>query len=69
MVDGKLESLQWEENSTTKTSYDYSARCLNKRQEAYCKGVFIERDKIALPYLLKIGDTHNSQLLKTSKSI
>ena len=36
-VDEKLETLQWEENSATKTPDDHSDRCLNKRLEAYCK--------------------------------
>ena len=41
LVDGKLETLQWEENSATRTPYDHSDRCLNKRLGAYCKGVSI----------------------------
>ena len=39
LVHGKLETLQWEENSATRTSYDHSDRCLNKRLGTYCKGV------------------------------
>ena len=31
LVDGKLETLQWEENSATRTPYDHSDRCLSKR--------------------------------------
>ena len=41
LVDGKLETLQWEENSATRTPYDHSDRCLNKRLGAYCNGVSI----------------------------
>ena len=109
MVDGKLETLQYEENSATKTPYDHSDRCLNKRLGAYCKGVstgrkeskeekhfhinFLELlaskfailtftknlshmtihvqvdNKVVLAYLLKMGGTRSSQLLKISKSI
>ena len=38
LVDGKLETLQWEENSATRTPYHHSDRYLIKRQSAYCKG-------------------------------
>ena len=38
-MDEKLETLQWEENSATRTSYAHSDRCLNKRPGAYCKVV------------------------------
>ena len=31
LVDGKLKTLQWEENSATRTPYDHSDRCLSKR--------------------------------------
>ena len=39
LKNGKLETLQWDENSATRTSYDHSDRCLNKRLGAYYKGV------------------------------
>ena len=42
LVNGKLESLQWDKNSATRTPYDHSDRCLDKRLEAYCKGVSTE---------------------------
>ena len=38
-MDGKLKTLQWEENSATRTPYDHSDRCVNKRLGAYCKEV------------------------------
>ena len=41
-MNGKLESLQWDKNSATRTPYDHSDRCLDKRLEAYCKGVSTE---------------------------
>ena len=108
-MDGKLGTLQREENSGTRTPYDHSGRCLNKRLGACCKGVSTEGkwseqerhfhinvlgllalkvsiqtftknlshltihaqmdNKAALAYLLKMGGTHNPQLLKISKSI
>ena len=39
LVKWNLETLQWEENSVTRTSYDHSDRSLNKRVGVYCKGV------------------------------
>ena len=40
LVDGKLETLQWEENSAMRTPYDYSDRCLNKRLGGMLQGSF-----------------------------
>ena len=46
LVDGKLETLQWEENSATRTLYDHSGRCLNKRLGAYCKRISRGREMV-----------------------
>ena len=40
LVDGKLKTLQWEENSATRTPYDHSDRCLNKRLGGMLQGSF-----------------------------
>ena len=39
LVDEDLETLQWEENSATRTPYNHSERCLTKAWVTYCKGV------------------------------
>ena len=39
-VIGKLETLQWEENSATRTQYDHSDRRFNVRLWKYCKCVW-----------------------------
>ena len=40
LVDENLETLQWEENSATRTLYNHSDRWLTKTWVTYCKGVF-----------------------------
>ena len=39
-MDEKLETLQWEENSATRTPYDHSDRCLNKMFGGMLQGSF-----------------------------
>ena len=46
LVDEKLETLQWEEDSATRNPYDHSDRCLNKRLGAYCKGVLTGEEMV-----------------------
>ena len=38
-MDRKIKTLQSWENSATRTPYDHSDRCLDKRLGAYCNGV------------------------------
>ena len=40
LVDRKLETLQWEENSALRTPYNHSDRCFNKRLEGILQGSF-----------------------------
>ena len=49
-MDGKIETSQWEENSATRTSYDHSGRCFNKRlggilQETFDRGKWSKEEK------------------------